>query len=347
MSLNLAFFGLQQKPFNPTPDPAFLYASPGHQEALAHLLYGVQEHKGFILLTGEVGTGKTTLLRTLLSRLDGNTASAFVFDTTLPFEGLLEYMLEDFGVAKPGESHAQRLFALNNFLIERQRAGQNTVLVLDEAQNLDVRALEQIRLLSNFETHTEKLLQIVLAGQPELLDTLDRPELRQLKQRIGIVCTIPPMTSSGARNYIRTRLRLAGARDLGIFTEEALARISAHSSGIPRVVNTLCDHCLLIGYADQTRRIDGDIVEQALSYFHGGTKARPVRRVRSISSVARRRARRRMGPLGWGVLGTSAAVVAAVIALAFVHPELLSQAVDLSTSQLSGITRTVRTLIGR
>ncbi|MDP2700761.1 MAG: AAA family ATPase, partial [Candidatus Rokubacteria bacterium] len=211
MSFNLAFFGLRQRPFNPTPDPAFLYASPGHQEGLAHLQYGVQEHKGFILLTGEVGTGKTTLLRTLLSRLDGNTASAFVFDTTLPFEGLLEYMLEDFGVAKPGESHAQRLIALNNFLIERRRAGQNTVLVLDEAQNLDVRALEQIRLLSNFETHTEKLLQIVLAGQPELLDKLDRPELRQLKQRISLRCRILPLTADQTRDYIRTRLRIAGA----------------------------------------------------------------------------------------------------------------------------------------
>jgi len=264
MSFNLAFFGLRQRPFNPTPDPAFLYASPGHQEGLAHLLYGVQEHKGFILLTGEVGTGKTTLLRTLLSRLDGNTASAFVFDTTLPFEGLLEYILEDFGIAKPGESHAQRLFALNNFLIERQRAGQNTVLVLDEAQNLDVRALEQIRLLSNFETHTDKLLQIVLAGQPEVLDKLDRPELRQLKQRISLRCRILPLTADQTRDYIRTRLRIAGATNPGLFSDVAITRIAEYSGGIPRLINTLCDHCLLIGYADQIRRIDRKIVEEAI-----------------------------------------------------------------------------------
>src|SRR6266446_5055637 len=149
MSLNLAFFGLQQKPFSPPHDPHFLYPSPGHREGLAQLMYRLQEHKRFTLLTGDVGTGKKTLLRTLPTRLDGNTGSAFVFDTTLPFEGLLEYILEDFGVAKPGESHTQRLIALNRFLIDRRRAGQNTVLVLDEAQNLDLHALEQIRLLSN------------------------------------------------------------------------------------------------------------------------------------------------------------------------------------------------------
>jgi general secretion pathway protein A len=272
MSLNLEFFGLQQKPFNPTPDPSFLYPSPGHREGLAQLLYGVQEHKGFILLTGEVGTGKTTLLRTLLSRLDGNTASAFVFDTTLPFEGLLEYILEDFGVAKPGESHAQRLIALNNFLIERRRAGQNTVLILDEAQNLDVRALEQIRLLSNFETQTEKLLQILLVGQPELLDKLDRPELRQLKQRISLRCRLLPLTRAQTRDYIRTRLRIAGASNLGLFSDAAITRIVEYSGGIPRLINTLCDHCLLIGYADQIRRIDRKIVEEAIAYFEEGER---------------------------------------------------------------------------
>ena len=282
MSLNLAFFGLHQKPFNATPDPSFLYGSPGHREALAQLLYGVQEHKGFILLTGEIGTGKTTLLRTLLSRLDGNTAGAFVFDTTLPFEGLLEYILEDFGVAKSGESHAQRLVTLSNFLIERRRAGQNTVLILDEAQNLSVRALEQIRLLSNFETQTEKLLQIVLAGQPELLDTLDRPELRQLKQRISLRCRILPLTLTQTRDYIRTRLRIAGARDLRLFSDAAVTRIVAYSGGVPRLINTLCDHCLLIGYADQIRRIDRKIVEEAITYFEESE-----RRPRSLRRLLR------------------------------------------------------------
>src|SRR5438034_6323868 len=311
MSLNLAFFGMQQQPFNPTPDPRFLYLSEGHREGLAQLVYGVQERKGFILLTGEVGTGKTTLLRTLLGRLDGNTASAFVFDTTLPFEGLLEYILEDFGVAKPGESHVQRLITLNNFLMERRRAGQNTVLVLDEAQNFDLRTLEQIRLLSNFETHTDKLLQIVLTGQPELLDTLDRPELRQLQQRIGLRCRILPLTAEQTRDYIRTRLRVAGARDLGLFSDAAIIRIAEHSGGIPRVINTLCDHCLLIGYADQIRRIDRTIVEEAIEYLEEGQRRprKPRRLLRAWHRVLVR----------WGLPAAGAVVLGGVAALTIAH----------------------------
>jgi len=327
MSFNLAFFGLRQKPFNPTPDPAFLYASPGHQEGLAHLLYGVQEHKGFILLTGEVGTGKTTLLRTLLSRLDGNTASAFVFDTTLPFEGLLEYILEDFGVAKPGESHAQKLIALNNFLIERRRAGQNTVLVLDEAQNLDVRALEQIRLLSNFETHTDKLLQIVLAGQPELLDKLDRPELRQLKQRISLRCRILPLTADQTRDYIRTRLRIAGATNPGLFSDVAITRIAEYSGGIPRLINTLCDHCLLIGYADQIRRVDRRIVEEAIDYLEQGDR-RPGRAHRLRHTWGRALVR-------WALPAAGAVLLAGAAVLITTRRDALWRVLDLSTTALS------------
>jgi general secretion pathway protein A len=329
MSLNLAFFGLQQKPFNPTPDPAFLYPSPGHREGLAQLLYGVQEHKGFILLTGEVGTGKTTLLRTLLSRLDGNTASAFVFDTTLPFEGLIEYILEDFGVAKPGESHAQRLIALNNFLIERRRAGQNTVLVLDEAQNLDVRALEQIRLLSNFETATEKLLQILLVGQPELLDKLDRPDLRQLKQRISLRCRILPLTGQQTRDYIRTRLRIAGANDLGLFSDAAITGIAEYSGGIPRLINAVCDHCLLIGYADQIRRIDRKIAEEAIAYFEEGRR-RPRKPRRRLHTSGQALVRWRLRAAGVVLLGSAAALTAA-------YRDAMWHVLDRSAATLSGL----------
>src|SRR5215472_2062949 len=307
MSLNLAFFGLQQKPFNPTPDPRFLYPSPGHREALAQLLYGVQEHKGFILLTGEIGTGKTTLLRTLLSRLEGNCASAFIFDTTLPFEGILEYMLEDLGVSKAGETHVRRLITLHNFLIERRRAGQNTVLALDEAQNLSLEALEQIRLLSNFETDTEKLLQILLVGQPELLDKLDRPELRQLKQRIGLRSRILPLAAEETRDYVRTRLRIAGATDLGLFSDTAITRIAEYSGGIPRLINTLCDHSLLNDYADQIRRIDRTIIDEAVQYFENGEK-RPREKRRPSSSWRRQLARWGSAVAGVALLGSGAAL---------------------------------------
>src|SRR5258705_12815471 len=252
----LTFYGLTEKPFNATPDPKFLYMSPGHREALAQLVYGTQERKGFIVLTGKVGTGKTTLLHALCQRLNGQSAVAFVVNPALPFDELLEYVLEDLGVAKTGNSRAQRLIALNNFLIERERAGQNTVLIVDEAQNLDAATLEQVRLLSNFETPTHKLLQILLVGQPELKAKLELPELRQLKQRVGLRCRISPLTPAEARMYIRTRLRIAGCPDLGLFSETAVNRIVEDSRGIPRLINIVSDHCLLFGYADQKRRID-------------------------------------------------------------------------------------------
>ncbi len=348
MALYLDFYGLDRDPFGVTPDPDFLFMTPGHKEALAQLLYAIQERKGFILVTAEVGMGKTTLLEALRRELDSNTAVAYVSNSLLPFPAILEYMLEEFEIEKPGESAAQRLVVLQNFLIERHSAGQNTVLILDEAQNLYPQTLEQIRLLSNFETTKEKILQIVLVGQPELLARLEMPELRQLKQRISIICSIPPMTRSGTRNYIRTRLRMAGARDLGLLTEEAVEQIVDYANGIPRIVNTVCDHCLLIGYADQTRRIDRGIVDQAIAYLEAG--ARP--RVRARSSVAARRARARsrpstVSPLRWGLLGLSAAVVSGLVATIFFHPDLLPSAVDLSTSYLADLARSVRAMMPR
>lgn len=247
----LSFYGLKEKPFNATPDPKFLYLGPGHREALAQLVYGVQERKGFMVVTGEVGTGKTTLLQALLQRLGGGAAAALLFHSTLQFDGVLEYMLGEFGIAGAGTSQAQRLLALKNFLGERRRVGQPTLLILDEAQNLDPAILEQVRLLSNFESSTEKLLQILLAGQPELGAKLQLPQLRQLKQRIGLQCRIPPLTRQETRGYIRHRLQTAGAVDPEFFSDPAVARISEYAGGIPRVINILCDHCLLFGYADR------------------------------------------------------------------------------------------------
>lgn len=265
----LTFYGLQERPFNSTPDPKFLYLTPAHREALAQLVYSVQENRGFLVLTGEVGTGKTTLLHTFLQRLNGKAAVAYVVNSTLPFEGLLECVFEELGVPNLARSPAQRLLALRRFMLDRREVGQNTVLILDEAQNLDAATLEKIRMLSNIETPTEKLLQIVLVGQPELRAKLNRPELRQLHQRIELQCSLSPLSREQVGDYIQTRLRVAGARDLGLFSERAHARIAAYSRGIPRRVNILCDHCLVICYADQRRRIDVESVEQAIGALEG------------------------------------------------------------------------------
>ncbi|MGH7368452.1 MAG: ExeA family protein [Candidatus Rokuibacteriota bacterium] len=350
MAIYLDFFGLDRNPFGVTPDPEFLYLTTGHREALAQLTYAVQERKGFILLTAEVGTGKTTLLHAFRGQLDSNTAVAYVANSMLPFQGILEYMLEEFEIDKPGETHAQRLVTLQNFLVERHRAGQNTVLILDEAQNLYPQTLEQIRLLSNFETTKEKILQILLVGQPELRANLERPELRQLSQRIGLRCSIPPLSPSGTRNYIRTRLRIAGSRDPLIFTDRALARIAEYAGGTPRIINTLCDHCLVIGYADQTRRIDREVVDEAITYFEAGRHPRRRRRLglqwNGGASTHRMRSPR-VTSLQWGLLGVSVAIVAAAVSLVALHPHLVVQAYDTSMSSLSQIARAARELLPR
>ena len=303
----LEFYGLSEQPFNATPDPKFLYPTPGHREALAQLLYGVQEGKGFIVLTGEVGTGKTTLLHTLMERIGSTTPIAFIFDSTMPFDGLLEYMLEDFGIPNPGQSRAQRLFALNRFLIERRRAGQTAVVIVDEAQNLSPATLEELRLLSNFETPGGKLLQIILVGQPELRENLLRPELRQLRQRIGMRCAIRPLTPQETREYIGSRLRVAGAADARLFSEAAVERIAAYTSGIPRLINILCDHCLLIGYAEQTRRVDRALVERGIEYLEDGRRPAHARGMFW---------RPRAGAFRWVLGGVGAAALAGMTVLA-------------------------------
>ena len=262
----LKFFGLTSKPFELTPNPEFLFLTPNHREALAQLIYGVQEQKGFILMTGEVGTGKTTVLRTLVQRIDGRANSAFVTNSTLPFDEMLEYALADLGVSDPRGTRAQRLIALNRFLIEQRRAGRNTVIIVDEAQNLSIETLEQIRLLSNFETNSAKLLQIVLSGQPEIWAKLQRPELRQLKQRIGLRCWLTPMTAEQVGQYIKSHLRVASVTRQ-LFTDEAIVRIAAYSRGIPRMVNIVADHCLLSAYAHQTPVVDAGIVKFTIAYL--------------------------------------------------------------------------------
>jgi len=312
----LDFYGFAERPFKLTPDPKFLYQTAAHREVLAQLLYGVQQSKGFIVLTGEIGTGKTTLLHAMIKRLDESAAVAFLFNSTLSFDGLLEYMLEDFGI-KPASTQAQRLVALNNFLIERRRVGQSAVLILDEAQNLDAKTLEQIRLLSNFETASEKLVQILLVGQPELRAKLNLPQLRQLKQRVALSCSIRPLTAAEVQQYIQTRLRIARARDLGLFTDGAVARIAAYSGGIPRIVNIVCDHCLVIGYADQERRISRKIVDQAIETLEEGSL--PRRRGRAVAGAIAGSGR--MTALHW-FLATSIGLVLGIAISLSLRPDV-------------------------
>jgi general secretion pathway protein A len=285
----LSFYGLRETPFAPTPDPKFLFQSARHREALAQLIYGVRERKGFIVLTGEIGTGKTTLLRTLLERLNADTPVAYVHNSALNIEGLLEYVLQDWGVKSTANSHAQRLFELNEFLIDQHRKGGTPVLVIDEAQNLSVETLEAVRMLSNFETTNQKLMQILLVGQPELRLKLDLPELRQLKQRIGLRCHIAPLSAEETRLYIRHRLRIAGATDAGTFTDGAIQKIADYSGGTPRVINIVCDHCLLSGFADSKKRIDAGTVSEAIEYLEEGERSEWKRR-RRISLVPGRAA---------------------------------------------------------
>ncbi len=328
----LAFYGLREKPFNATPDPRFLYLTPAHREALAQLVYGVGEGEGFMVLIGEVGTGKTTLLHTLLQRMAPTTAVAFVLNSTLPFDGLLEYMLEDFGVPQPGATRAQRLATLNRFLIERRRSGHKTLLIVDEAQNLSAATLEQVRLLSNFETPAGKLLQILLVGQPELGVKLARPELRQLKQRISLRCSIRPLTSDEAREYLWSRLRRAGATDSDLFSDRAVRRIAEYTRGIPRLVNIVADHCLVIGYSEQSRRIDRDMVERAARYLDEDTPAPPRGPRRPATALAR---------WLWGGLGTAALAGLALVGGGDALGSTLGHAVE----QLLNFARGARDLV--
>ena len=302
----LKFFELSDKPFELTPNPKFLFLTPGHREALAQLTYGIQEQKGFILMTGEVGTGKTTLLRTLVERMGKQIETAFILNSTLPFDEILEYALADFGVPDPRGTRAQRLIALNQFLIEQHRASRNTILIIDEAQNLSIETLEQIRLLSNFETSTGKLLHIILAGQPELHAKLQLSELRQLKQRIGLRCVLQPMTPEQVEQYIASHLRVSGARR-PVFTPAAIRRIAEYSNGIPRVVNMVCDHCLLVGYAEQIRDIDADIVRRAVEYLEAGEMQARRRPLAAVRNGMARYSRRSLVAVSAGAVAIAAA----------------------------------------
>jgi len=262
------FFGLRENPFNVNPDPRYLFVTPHTEEALSCLTYGVQGRKGFILLTGEVGTGKTTLINKFLEWLHREgLPTAFIFNSRLNEEQFFEFMMTDFGIPCDAKSKSQILLRLNQWLLERYRAGETAVLIIDEAQNLSPGVLEEIRLLTNLETYTEKLLQIVLAGQPELDHKLRQPELRQLRQRITLRSRTYPLTPEETSGYITSRLRIAGSDGQPIFTPEAIDLIHRHSRGIPRVINVLCEHSLINAFADQRKPITADIVQTVAEDF--------------------------------------------------------------------------------
>jgi general secretion pathway protein A len=282
-SMYCPFFGLQEKPFSITPDPRFLFLSPSHQEALGHLLYGIEERKGFISVTGEVGTGKTLLCRALLDRLGSDVRTALIFNSFLSEMELLRSINEDFGISQGWATRKELIDLLNHYLIGEFSAGRNAVLIIDEAQNLAPPVLEQIRMLSNLETERGKLLQIVLVGQPELRQQLARPELRQLNQRIALRYHIQPFNRQETVDYINHRLVVAGSHGGVKFSRRALSAIYRLSAGVPRKINLLCDRAMLSAYVHESNLIEHTHVRQAWHELAGqdGGASRPAARDRS------------------------------------------------------------------
>jgi len=262
------FFGLKENPFNVNPDPRYLFLTHHTQEALACLTYGIETRKGFIMLTGEVGTGKTTLINKLLEWLHKERVStAFVFNPRLSVSQFFDFMMADFGIVCESRQKGQMLLKLNQWLLERYQAGERAVLIVDEAQNLSPQMLEEIRLLTNLETSTEKLLQIVLAGQPELEQKLNQPELRQLRQRITLRAKTRQLTLDETQGYIQERLRIAGAENIDLFSPEAIVAVHRYARGIPRVTNLLCEHSLVSSFVDQLNPVPPEIVEEVARDF--------------------------------------------------------------------------------
>ncbi len=266
------FYNLKQKPFSVTSNPSFLFLSQRHKEALAHLIYGIKERVGFMEITGEVGTGKTTICRALLNRLDEKTKTAFIFNSNVSEAQLMQTIVEDLGIKtdKKSKSKGALFSELNRFLIEQLVLGNNVVLIIDEAQNLSLKLLEQVRMLSNLESENEKLLQIVLVGQPELRDKLNLPALRQLRQRIAVRYHIQALERDEVPLYILHRLTLAGANgNAPVFKENALDEIYRYSTGIPRLINMICNKALLTGFVLEKRCIDEEIIKQSILELEG------------------------------------------------------------------------------
>ena len=259
------YYGLVKSPFEMTPDPSFLFLGEAHREGLATLVYGVKAGKGFVMLTGEVGTGKTTLLHALLGQLDSQTKSAFIFNPRLTPLGFFRVLFEELDIKPRRKNKADYLIQLNEFLIERLGKNEKTLLIVDEAQNLSIDMLEEIRLLSNLETPRSKLLQIMLVGQPELKEMLRKPELRQLRQRIALSHHLRPFNEEETYAYVEDRLQRAGYTGGKLFKRGALKALYRITGGTPRLLNVLCDSALLMGFAREQRVVDADMIQEAAS----------------------------------------------------------------------------------
>lgn len=269
LRMYLGFFDLREHPFSITPDPRYLYFTSNHRAAFDHIVYGIAQRKGFIELTGEVGCGKTTICRAVLAELGSGVRTALILNPCLSGQQLLRAIVADFGLAAPRDRIGQ-LAALNAFLLKQAAANVNVVLMIDEAQDLSTGTMEQVRLLSNLETAQRKLIQIVLAGQPELKQRLERPELRQLRQRITVRAHVLPLAATDVAAYVAHRLRTAGAPEDVRFDDEACGRVAAYSGGVPRLINAVCDYALLAGYAMQSRRITEVCVTRAIRQLEEG-----------------------------------------------------------------------------
>ncbi len=257
-----SYYGFREKPFNLTPDPRFLYLSAAHRDALAYLTYGLSERKGFLVVAGEAGTGKTTLARTVVERFSESTSLGFVLSTKLNMKQLLTMAMHDLGIKVKGLNKAELLIAFNDYLLEQSQQGRSVVLIIDEAQNLSLDVLEELRMLSNLETSREKLLQIVLLGQPELLDTLELHEMRQLRQRVPGIALLRPLTSEEVGPYLESRLRVAGAVR-ALLAAGTDVEVHRQTGGIPRLINMLADRMFLLGYVDGMEKLDSRLVREA------------------------------------------------------------------------------------
>jgi general secretion pathway protein A len=262
------FFGLKESPFNVNPDPRYLYLTRHIQEALACLIYGIQTRKGFVLLTGEVGTGKTTVLNKLLEWCrQEQISTAFMFNPRLSQMEFFDFMMADFGVACDTTKKSRVLIKLNHWLLEQYQRGNRVALIVDEAQNLSFEMLEEIRLLSNLETANAKLLQIVLSGQPELEVKVNDAQLRQLRQRITLWAKTGPLTLLETHRYVTERLRIAGGSGEEIFQAAAIEAVHRHTRGIPRIINLLCEHALINAFVDQSKTVSEKVVDEVARDF--------------------------------------------------------------------------------